>query len=51
VCLCVAARDGSRLERTVLVPGDRASIRERTTTVALHMLRRVLLAGGAVAAA
>ncbi|MGH2948849.1 MAG: nicotinamide-nucleotide amidohydrolase family protein, partial [Solirubrobacteraceae bacterium] len=51
VCLCVAARDGSRLERTVRLPGDRAAIRERTTTVTLHLLRRVLIAGGAVAAA
>jgi nicotinamide-nucleotide amidase len=51
VCVCVAARDGSRLERTVLLPGDRAAIRERTTTVAMHLLRRVLLAAGAVAAA
>jgi nicotinamide-nucleotide amidase len=47
VCVCVAARDGSRLERTALLPGDRASIRERTTTVAMHLLRRVLIAGGA----
>jgi competence/damage-inducible protein CinA-like protein len=51
VCVCVAARDGSRLERTIRLPGDRASIRERTTTVAMHLLRHVLLAGGAVAAA
>ena len=51
VCLCIAPRDGARLERTIRVPGDRASIRERSTTVALHLLRRVLLAGGAAAAA
>jgi nicotinamide-nucleotide amidase len=51
VCLCIAPRDGARLERTILLPGDRASIRERSTTVALHLLRRVLLAGGAAAAA
>jgi nicotinamide-nucleotide amidase len=51
VCLCVALRDGARVERTILLPGDRASIRERTTTVALHLLRRVLLASGAAAAA
>ena len=51
VCLCVAPRAGARLERTILLPGDRASIRERSTTVALHLLRRVLLAGGAAAAA
>jgi nicotinamide-nucleotide amidase len=51
VCLCVAARDRSRLERTMRIPGDRAAIRERSTTAAMHMLRRVLLAGGAAAAA
>jgi nicotinamide-nucleotide amidase len=51
VCLCVAARDGSRLERTIQFPGDRASIRDRSTTAALHLLRRVLLASGAAAAA
>ena len=38
VCLCVGP-----LERTVQLPGDRAAVRERTTTVAMHMLRRVLL--------
>jgi nicotinamide-nucleotide amidase len=52
VCLCVAGADGgSRLERAVVLPGDRASIRERSTTVAMHLLRRVLLASGAVVAA
>jgi nicotinamide-nucleotide amidase len=51
VCVCVAARDGERLERTLLLPGDRASIRERTTTTAMHLLRRVLQAGGAAEAA
>jgi nicotinamide-nucleotide amidase len=52
VCLCVAAADGeSRLERVVVLPGDRTSIRERSTTAAMHLLRRVLLAAGAVAAA
>ena len=42
VCLCVAGPEAERLERTVTLPGDRAAIRERTTTVAMHMLRRVL---------
>jgi nicotinamide-nucleotide amidase len=53
VCLCVAgAGDGApRLERTVLLPGDRASVRERSTTVGLHLLRRVLLGDGVAAAA
>lgn len=46
VCVCVAAGgdDGARVERTLQLPGDRVAVRERTTTVALHLLRRVLLA-------
>jgi nicotinamide-nucleotide amidase len=42
VCLSVVERDGGRLDRAVLLPGDRAAVRERTTTVAMHMLRRLL---------
>jgi nicotinamide-nucleotide amidase len=42
VCLSVVERDGGRLDRTVVLPGDRAAVRERTTTVAMHMLRRLL---------
>jgi nicotinamide-nucleotide amidase len=41
VCLSVAAA-GGRLDRTVQLPGDRATVRERTTTVVMHMLRRLL---------
>jgi nicotinamide-nucleotide amidase len=43
VCLCLALRDGgARLDRTVQLPGGRAMVRERTTTVAMHLLRRLL---------
>lgn len=42
VCLTVAGRDGRRMDRTFLLPGDRAMIRQRTTTAAMQMLRRVL---------
>jgi nicotinamide-nucleotide amidase len=42
VCLSVAGPDGNRLDQTVQLPGDRATVRERTTTVAMHMLRRLL---------
>ena len=42
VCVSVAAARGARIDRTVLLPGDRAMIRQRTTTLALHMLRRLL---------
>jgi len=38
----VAARDGRRLARRVDLPGGRADVRDRTTTVALHLLRRLL---------
>jgi nicotinamide-nucleotide amidase len=42
VCLSVAERDGARIDRTLQLPGDRAMVRERTTTVAMHLLRRLL---------
>ena len=43
VCVDVASADGRHLGRTVLLPGDRQMIRERTTTVAMHLVRRLLL--------
>jgi nicotinamide-nucleotide amidase len=49
VCLCVAS-SSEVVDRTVHIPGDRATVRERTTTVGLHMLRR-LLTGATEAAA
>jgi nicotinamide-nucleotide amidase len=42
VCVSVAGVDG-RLDRDLRLPGNRAMIRDRTTTVALHMIRRLLL--------
>jgi nicotinamide-nucleotide amidase len=42
VCLSVSTAD-DREERTVRLPGGRADVRDRTTTVALHMLRTLLL--------
>lgn len=42
VCLSVSDRSG-RLTRRVSLPGARADVRDRSTTVALHMLRRLLL--------
>ena len=41
VCLSVAG-DDDRLDRTVRLPGDRAMVRDRTTTVTMHMLRELL---------
>jgi nicotinamide-nucleotide amidase len=43
VCLSVAHAGGERIDRTVRLPGDRAMVRERTTTLAMHLLRRLLL--------
>ena len=42
VCLSVTEAGGGRLDRTVQLPGDRAMVRERTTTVVMHLLRRLL---------
>jgi nicotinamide-nucleotide amidase len=42
VCFSVALRDGARITRRVRLPGGRADIRERSTTVAMHLVRRLL---------
>ena len=42
VCWSVRTTDGRAITRTVRLPGDRADIRDRSTTVAMHLLRRVL---------
>jgi len=42
VCWCVKVGDGSSLARDVRIPGDRGEIRDRSTTVAMHLLRRLL---------
>jgi nicotinamide-nucleotide amidase len=47
VWLSVSRRDGRRLTRSVHVPGERADVRDRATTVALHLVRRLLLTTGA----
>ena len=46
VCLSVEAGGGGRLTRSVRLAGGRAEIRDRATTVALHLLRRVLRGEG-----
>jgi len=43
VCWCARLADGGVLARDTHMPGDRAEIRDRSTTVAMHMLRRLLL--------
>ena len=43
VWFSVAGREGARLTRSVNLPGDRADIRDRSTTVAMHLVRRLLV--------
>ncbi len=43
VWLSVAGPGGAALTRSVNLPGGRADVRDRSTTVALHMIRRLLL--------
>jgi nicotinamide-nucleotide amidase len=43
VYVSVAEAGGRRLTRRLDLPGGRADVRDRTTTVALHLLRRLLL--------
>jgi nicotinamide-nucleotide amidase len=43
VCFSVAGPDGARLTRSIRLPGGRADVRDRSTTVALHLVRRLLL--------
>jgi len=42
VCFSVKLGDGRTTTRTLLLPGNRSDIRERSTTVAMHLLRRAL---------
>jgi nicotinamide-nucleotide amidase len=42
VCFSVASADGQRITRSVRLPGNRADVRDRSTTVAMHLLRRLL---------
>ena len=48
VCWCVRHRDGTELARSIRVPGGRSEVRDRSTTVAMHLLREFL--GARVAA-
>jgi len=46
VWLSIATPSGKPLTRSVNLPGSRADVRDRTTTVAMHLLRRALLDSG-----
>ena len=55
VCFSVVSNSADPLTRSVQLPGSRSDIRDRATTVAMHLIRRALLAEavpatGAVAA-
>ena len=43
VWLCVVAPDGVRMTRSVNLPGGRGDVRDRATSVAMHLIRRALL--------
>ncbi len=45
VWLSVATGEGEPLTRSISLPGSRADIRDRATTVAMHLVRRALLGG------
>lgn len=42
VCFTVALAEGTTDTRTLRLPGNRSDVRERSTTVAMHLLRRAL---------
>jgi nicotinamide-nucleotide amidase len=46
VCWSAALAGGPRLTRDTRLPGDRAEIRDRSTTVGMHLLRRLLRGEG-----
>jgi nicotinamide-nucleotide amidase len=48
VCFSVSSREGRRITRSTRLPGDRADVRDRSTTVAMHLLRRLLRGDGDV---
>jgi nicotinamide-nucleotide amidase len=45
VCISVSVLDREKLTRQVRLPGDRFDVRDRSTTVAMHLLRRALSDG------
>jgi nicotinamide-nucleotide amidase len=46
VCWCAKLAGGATLARDTRLPGDRADVRDRSTTVGMHLLRRLLLGEG-----
>jgi nicotinamide-nucleotide amidase len=46
VCFSAASKDGARITRRMVLPGGRFDVRDRSTTVALHLVRRLLRGEG-----
>jgi nicotinamide-nucleotide amidase len=46
VCFCVKSADGRKLAADPQLPGRRDDIRDRSVSVAMHMIRRLLLGEG-----
>jgi nicotinamide-nucleotide amidase len=42
VCFSVSLESGERISRQLQLPGGRSDVRDRSTTVAMHLLRRLL---------
>jgi nicotinamide-nucleotide amidase len=51
VCFSVAGPDGARLTRSTNLPGGRFDVRDRSTTIAMHLVRRLLVGEAAAAPA
>jgi competence/damage-inducible protein CinA-like protein len=43
VCFSIVSAAGERITRSTRLPGARADVRDRSTTVAMHLLRRMLV--------
>ena len=43
VCFSVIAQGGAEITRRTRLPGGRSDVRERSTTVAMHLVRRLLI--------
>jgi nicotinamide-nucleotide amidase len=46
VCISVCDGEGRRLTRSIRMPGGRSDIRDRSVTVSMHLLRRLLTGEG-----
>jgi nicotinamide-nucleotide amidase len=49
VCFSVTRWDGERITRSLRLPGSRSDIRDRSTTVTMHLLRDLLVGAAPVA--